>query len=125
MDRLNIDRALGQLPLGYRLVFVLHDVQGYEHNEIAEILGCSVGSSKSQLHKARRRLRQALQGDRPKRASQAGIPYEALVTGIDLAAAVNAGLTIAISTQGAKRSGVAKPKFVYAQEPCTARLPRC
>jgi RNA polymerase sigma-70 factor (ECF subfamily) len=125
LDRLNIGRALRQLPPGYRLIFVLHDVQGYEHNEIAEILGCSVGSSKSQLHKARRRLRQALQGDRPKSASQAGIPFEALVTGIDLAAAVNAGLTIAIATQGAKRSGVAKPKFVYAQEACTAGLPRC
>ena len=64
MDRLNIDRALGELPLGYRSVFVLHDVQGYEHNEIAEILGCSVGNSKSQLHKARMRLRQKLHGDR-------------------------------------------------------------
>ena len=68
MDRLNIDRALGQLPLGYRSVFVLHDVQGYEHNEIAEILGCSVGNSKSQLHKARMRLRQKLHGDRPQLA---------------------------------------------------------
>ena len=65
MDRLNIDRAVGQLPLGYRSVFVLHDVQGYEHNEIAEILRCSVGNSKSQLHKARIRLRQELHGDRP------------------------------------------------------------
>lgn len=65
MDRLNIDRAVGQLPLGYRSVFVLHDVQGYEHNEIAEILGCTVGNSKSQLHKARMRLRQELHGDRP------------------------------------------------------------
>jgi RNA polymerase sigma-70 factor (ECF subfamily) len=68
MDRLNIDRTLGQLPLGYRLVFVLHDVQGYQHNEIAEILGCSVGNSKSQLHKARMRLRQKLHGDRPQLA---------------------------------------------------------
>ena len=65
MDRLNIDRAVGQLPMGYRSVFVLHDIQGYVHNEIAEILGCSVGNSKSQLHKARRRLRQELHGDSP------------------------------------------------------------
>ncbi len=60
-----MDRAVGQLPLGYRSVFLLHDVQGYEHNEIAKILGCSVGNSKSQLHKARMRLRQKLHGDRP------------------------------------------------------------
>jgi RNA polymerase sigma-70 factor (ECF subfamily) len=65
MDRLNVDRAVGQLPMGYRSVFVLHDIQGYVHNEIAEILGCSVGNSKSQLHKARRRLRQELHGDSP------------------------------------------------------------
>ena len=65
VDRLNIERALGQLPPGYRLIFVLHDVQGHEHKEIAGILGCSVGNSKSQLHKARMRLRQELHGDRP------------------------------------------------------------
>jgi RNA polymerase sigma-70 factor (ECF subfamily) len=49
-----------QLPPGYRTVFILHDVQGYEHNEIAEIMGCSIGNSKSQLHKARVRLRELL-----------------------------------------------------------------
>jgi RNA polymerase sigma-70 factor, ECF subfamily len=65
VDRLNIERALGQLPPGYRLIFVLHDVQGHEHKEIAEILSCSVGNSKSQLHKARKRLREKLHGDRP------------------------------------------------------------
>ena len=68
VDRLNIERALGQLPPGYRLIFVLHDVQGHEHKEIAGILGCSVGNSKSQLHKARKRLRQWLRGDRPQLA---------------------------------------------------------
>jgi RNA polymerase sigma-70 factor (ECF subfamily) len=41
-------------------MFTLHDVQGYEHNEIAAMLGCSVGNSKSQLHKARKRLRELL-----------------------------------------------------------------
>ena len=68
VDRVNINRALGHLPPGYRLIFILHDVQGYEHNEIAEILDCSVGNSKSQLHKARMRLRQKLHGDRPQLA---------------------------------------------------------
>ena len=61
VDRVNLERAIGQLPPGYRAVFVLHDVQGYEHNEIADIMDCSVGNSKSQLHKARTRLRELLQ----------------------------------------------------------------
>jgi RNA polymerase sigma-70 factor, ECF subfamily len=61
VDRMDLERALEQLPPGYRAVFILHDVQGYEHNEIAAIRGCSLGNSKSQLHKARARLRQLLQ----------------------------------------------------------------
>jgi len=61
VDRVNLERSVEKLPPGYRTVFVLHDVQGYEHNEIAEIMGCSVGNSKSQLHKARTRLRDLLQ----------------------------------------------------------------
>jgi RNA polymerase sigma-70 factor, ECF subfamily len=74
VDRVNIDRALGQLPPGYRLIFVLHDVQGYEHNEIAEILGRTVGNSKSQLHKARMRLRQELQANRLTPSAQWSVP---------------------------------------------------
>jgi RNA polymerase sigma-70 factor, ECF subfamily len=61
VDRVNLERSIEKLPPGYRTVFVLHDVQGYEHNEIAGIMGCSVGNSKSQLHKARTRLRELLQ----------------------------------------------------------------
>lgn len=61
LDRVNLQRAIAQLPPGYRAAFVLHDIQGYEHNEIAEIMGCSIGNSKSQLHKARMRLRELLQ----------------------------------------------------------------
>ena len=60
IDRLALERAVGDLPAGYRLVFVLHDVEGYEHNEIADMLECSIGNSKSQLHKARLKLRDAL-----------------------------------------------------------------
>jgi RNA polymerase sigma-70 factor (ECF subfamily) len=60
VDRMNLQRAIETLPQGYRAVFVLHDVQGYEHNEIADFMGCSVGNSKSQLHKARMRLRELL-----------------------------------------------------------------
>ena len=57
VDKIAIEHAIAQLPTGYRNVFVLHDVEGYEHEEVAKILGCSVGTSKSQLHKARLKLR--------------------------------------------------------------------
>jgi len=60
VDRIALERAVGKLPPGYRTVFVLHDVEGHEHEEIAKILGCSVGTSKSQLHKARMKLRTLL-----------------------------------------------------------------
>ena len=60
IDRVTLEEAIAKLPHGYRLVFILHDVEGYEHNEIAALLGCSVGNSKSQLHKARLRLRDLL-----------------------------------------------------------------
>ncbi|MGA8670454.1 MAG: sigma-70 family RNA polymerase sigma factor [Terracidiphilus sp.] len=60
IDRLALERAVADLPAGYRLIFVLHDVEGYEHNEIAGMLDCSIGNSKSQLHKARLKLRDAL-----------------------------------------------------------------
>lgn len=60
IDRLALQGAIDSLPAGYRLIFVLHDMEGYEHNEIAALLDCSVGNSKSQLHKARLKLRDAL-----------------------------------------------------------------
>src|SRR5512133_2176257 len=60
IDRLTLMRAIAQLAPGYRMIFILHDVEGYEHCEIAELLDCSIGTSKSQLHKARVRLRQLL-----------------------------------------------------------------
>jgi RNA polymerase sigma-70 factor (ECF subfamily) len=60
IDRLALKRAISDLPAGYRLVFVLHDIEGFEHNEIATLLDFSIGNSKSQLHKARMKLREAL-----------------------------------------------------------------
>jgi RNA polymerase sigma-70 factor (ECF subfamily) len=68
LDRINLERSIAQLPVGYRIVFVLHDIHGYEHNEIAGILGRSVGDSKSQLHKARTRLREQLREHQRDRA---------------------------------------------------------
>lgn len=61
LDRIELQRAITQLPPGYRAVFILHDVEGYEHSEIARICGNSVGTSKSQLHKARKKLYELLQ----------------------------------------------------------------
>lgn len=62
IDRLNLIRAIRKLPAGYKRVFLLHDVMGYEHTEIGKLVGCSIGCSKSQTHKARKRLRNLLQG---------------------------------------------------------------
>ena len=61
VDRIVLERAIQTLPPGYRIIFHLHDVEGYEHKEIAGMIGCSVGNSKSQLHKARMKLRELLQ----------------------------------------------------------------
>ncbi len=60
IDRVTLERVIAELPAGYRNIFVLHDVDGYEHNEIATMIGCSIGNSKSQLHKARMKLRELL-----------------------------------------------------------------
>jgi RNA polymerase sigma-70 factor (ECF subfamily) len=60
IDRIAIGRALGKLPNGYRTVFLLHDVEGLAHSEIARNLGCTIGTSKSQLHQARLQLRHFL-----------------------------------------------------------------
>jgi RNA polymerase sigma-70 factor (ECF subfamily) len=60
VDRIALDRAVAKLPPGYRAVFLLHDVEGYEHEEIARALGIAAGTSKSQLHKARMKLRSIL-----------------------------------------------------------------
>jgi RNA polymerase sigma-70 factor (ECF subfamily) len=70
IDRLQLQRAVDDLPPGYRSIFVLHDIEGYEHNEIAKIVGCSIGNSKSQLHKARMKLRDLLRMNRAEKAEQ-------------------------------------------------------
>ena len=67
VDKIALEHAIAQLPNGYRNVFVLHDIEGYEHEEVARILGCSVGTSKSQLHKARLKLRKLIKKKAPPR----------------------------------------------------------
>jgi len=71
LNRIYLEEALRQLSPGYRAVLILHDVEGYEHNQISELLGCAVGTSKSQLHKARRKLR-ALLKKRARRGARVG-----------------------------------------------------
>jgi RNA polymerase sigma-70 factor (ECF subfamily) len=70
VDRMQLHRAVEALPPGYRQIFLLHDVEGYEHNEIAELVGCSIGNSKSQLHKARMKLRELLKTSRAEKATK-------------------------------------------------------
>ncbi len=78
IDRITLSRAIRELPDGYRTVFLLHEVEGYEHQEIAEFLGCSTGNSKSQLHKARVRLRELLtQAQKPATQAHAAKPVRA------------------------------------------------
>ncbi len=60
IDRIALRRAMSELPDGCRKIFVLHEVEGYQHNEIAQMLDCSVGNSKSQLHKAKMKMRDLL-----------------------------------------------------------------
>jgi RNA polymerase sigma-70 factor (ECF subfamily) len=60
IDRVNLQRAMDQLAPSHKMVVELHDIQGYKHKEIAQIMDCSIGNSKAQLHRARRRLRDLL-----------------------------------------------------------------
>jgi RNA polymerase sigma-70 factor (ECF subfamily) len=70
IDRMQLQLSIQALPPGYRMIFLLHDVEGYEHNEIAEMVGCSIGNSKSQLHKARMKLRELLKTSRAEKATK-------------------------------------------------------
>jgi RNA polymerase sigma-70 factor (ECF subfamily) len=60
IDRINLVKAINQLPQGCKKMLLLHDIQGYKHDEISRMVGCSVENSKSQLHRARMRLRRLL-----------------------------------------------------------------
>ncbi len=69
VSKMDLERALAQLPVGCRTAFVLHDVEGLEHKEIGEVMGIAEGTSKSQVHKARLRLRSLLASSRQRPAS--------------------------------------------------------
>jgi RNA polymerase sigma-70 factor, ECF subfamily len=78
VDRILLEQSVNELPRGYRQAFRLHDIEGYEHKEIANLLQCSVGNSKSQLHKARLKLRSRLEAANRQTISQRA-PYSNLV----------------------------------------------
>jgi RNA polymerase sigma-70 factor, ECF subfamily len=96
IDRMILERAIESLSPGYRIIFVLHDVEGYEHNEIAEMLQCSIGNSKSQLHKARTILRDLLNVTRAENSRRKALqkmrtqPEVTVATGRGASAAVTA-----------------------------------
>lgn len=71
VDRIALVRAIRELPEGYRKIFLLHEVEGYQHHEIASLLHCSVGNSKSQLHKAKLKIRELLMAAPKQGASDA------------------------------------------------------
>ena len=83
IDRIALNEAIAQLAPGYRAVLILHDVEGYEHEQIGKMLGCAVGTSKSQLHKARLKLRKLLTG-RQKAHQQLETPRARLTPHLEL-----------------------------------------
>jgi RNA polymerase sigma-70 factor, ECF subfamily len=80
IDLVNLERAIETLPPGSCIIFVLRDIEGYEHNEIAEMLGCSIGNSKAQLHKARMKLRDQLNVTRAENGRRKAPQTERAVT---------------------------------------------
>ena len=79
VDRIALARAMKELPSGYRTIFLLHEVKGYEHQEIARLLRCSVGNSKSQLHKAKLKMRELLGRKQKAAAEEAAASTSAMV----------------------------------------------
>ena len=80
IDRITLEKAIGGLPSGYRNVFVLLDVEGYKHNEAAEMMGCTTGNTKSQLHKARMKLRLILKTGRAEQTAEKAIELDRKVS---------------------------------------------
>jgi len=102
IDRIALARAVEQLSPGYRTIFLLHEVEGYEHREIAEMLSCTVGNSKSQLYKARLRFRELLTqspgAQSPVRTggrAATNVHYRSLRTGVSQSATKNGNATSA------------------------------
>lgn len=113
VDRIALARAIKELPDGYRTIFLLHEVEGYEHREIARLLKCSVGNSKSQLHKARLKMREIL-SQLPQLNGVIAEPTAAQQPAAAMAAAAVAGpkLVWSRTKRGRKKAQAIKPVFV-------------
>ena len=113
IDRIALARAIKELPDGYRTIFLLHEVDGYEHREIARLLKCSVGNSKSQLHKARLKMREILcqlpQGESTTERPRAVCPRSARMA---VSAAAGPKLAWSRSRRPGKKTQPTKPVFV-------------
>jgi RNA polymerase sigma-70 factor (ECF subfamily) len=105
VDRIALTRAIGELPQGYRTIFLLHDVEGYGHQEIARLLKCSVGNSKSQLHKARLRIRESL---RATAQANAHVPVA------EASPAADARAVRVVQASGPKSTSGKPPRRAYA-----------
>jgi RNA polymerase sigma-70 factor, ECF subfamily len=82
VDRLALIRAISELPPGYRTIFLLHEVEGYGHHELARLLNCTVGNTRSQLHKARLRIREFLLNSKATREARVAFPVGPAVSEI-------------------------------------------
>ena len=116
VDRITLTRAIKDLPAGYRKIFLLHEVEGYEHQEIAKMLDCSVGNSKSQLHKAKLRIREFLaepgsQADRGSETQECRRRERPSAS----RSAIAASLTRSVSAKTVSCYGLAR----YQQERCS------
>jgi RNA polymerase sigma-70 factor, ECF subfamily len=76
-ERIQLEHAIRELRPGHKAMFMLHDVHGYKHSEIAEMMGCAVSNTKSQLHRARAKLRRVLTKGRTLSATRNGSPISA------------------------------------------------
>jgi RNA polymerase sigma-70 factor, ECF subfamily len=96
--RVTLGRAISKLPEGARTVFILHAIEGYQHHEVAGFLGCSVGTSKSQLHKAKQKLRNILSAGTRVESEPSDLALAQPEWEVPMAVQVRAGAGLAEST---------------------------
>jgi predicted RNA polymerase sigma factor len=113
LDRIALTRALEALPVGYRTIFELHEIKGYGHREIAKLLRCSVGNSKSQLHKAKQRIREFLLPRRERILHVPSAAGQAAVAGKAISATREAG---SFSSASAETSHFVEPSLPQEAE---------
>ncbi len=114
-DKIALEQAIDQLPSGYKNTFILHDVYGYEHEEVAKIMGCSVGTSKSQLHKARLKLKKLIKKKANPRLIRPAGNEKPFINRI-LEAVPVAGITPVLSGKFSVEEALALADLAYMEE---------